>query len=105
MTACSLIYHAYKVFKRQVLVCAPSNVAVDHLAEKLQLTGLNVLRFCAKGREGISSSVSHLTLHEQLKSENYVVLNKLFQLKVIAIDECWVWLLEGLAAFRRRPVV
>ena len=38
----------------QVLVCAPSNIAVDQLAEKLHKTGLKVVRRAADfvGREG-----------------------------------------------------
>lgn len=43
--------------KGQVLVCAPSNVVVDMLAEKINLTGLKVVRFCSKSRESVSSGV------------------------------------------------
>lgn len=50
----------------QVLVAAPSNVAVDHLAEKLDLTGLKVVRVAARSREAITSNVEHLTLHYQV---------------------------------------
>lgn len=50
----------------QVLVAAPSNVAVDHLAEKLDQTGLKVVRVAARSREAISSNVEHLTLHYQV---------------------------------------
>ena len=50
----------------QVLVAAPSNVAVDHLAEKIHSTGLKVVRLAAKSREAISNSVEHLTLHYQV---------------------------------------
>ena len=49
----------------QVLVAAPSNVAVDHLAEKIAATGLRVVRIAAKSREAVASSVEHLTLHYQ----------------------------------------
>ena len=52
----------------QVLVAAPSNVAVDHLAEKLDATGLKVVRVAARSREAISSNVEHLTLHYQVCS-------------------------------------
>lgn len=37
----------------QVLVCAPSNVAVDHLTAKISATGLRVVRLCAKSREAV----------------------------------------------------
>jgi AAA domain len=46
-----------------VLVAAPSNVAVDHLTEKIAATGLKVVRVAARMRETVSSSVEHLTLH------------------------------------------
>ena len=52
----------------QVVVTAPSNVAVDQLAEKIATTGLKVVRLCAKSREAVSSSVDHLTLHYQVGS-------------------------------------
>lgn len=50
----------------QVLVCCPSNVGVDQLAEKMAATGLKVVRLCAKSREAIASPVQHLTLHHQV---------------------------------------
>ena len=50
------------------MVCAPSNVAVDHLAAKLDLLGLNVVRLTAKSREDVESSVSHLALHNLVNS-------------------------------------
>lgn len=49
-----------------MLVAAPSNVAVDQLAEKIELTGLKVVRIAAKSRETILSSMEHLTLHYQV---------------------------------------
>jgi len=52
----------------QVLVAAPSNVAVDHLAEKIAATGLRVVRIAAKSREAVASSVEHLTLHYQVST-------------------------------------
>lgn len=42
-------------FAAQVLVCAPSNVAVDHLTAKISATGLRVVRLCAKSREAVVS--------------------------------------------------
>jgi len=49
-------------------VAAPSNVAVDHLAEKIAATGLRVVRIAAKSREAVASSVEHLTLHYQVST-------------------------------------
>lgn len=45
-----------------ILVTAPSNVAVDHLAEKIAETGLTVVRVVARAREDVASSVEHLSL-------------------------------------------
>ncbi|KAH7889474.1 AAA domain-containing protein [Phlebopus sp. FC_14] len=66
----------------QVLVCAPSNVAVDQLTEKIHATGLKVVRLTAKSREALDSSVAFLTLHQQVaNSTTHVELQKLIQLK------------------------
>ncbi len=47
-------------------MAAPSNVAVDQLAERIALTGLKVVRLMAKSRETVASSVEPLTLHYQV---------------------------------------
>ena len=52
-TAASLVYHMTKQHQGQVLVCAPSNIAVEQLAGRIHLTGLKVVRICSKSREGI----------------------------------------------------
>lgn len=51
-----------------MLVCAPSNIAVDQLTEKIHQTGLKVVRLCAKSREAIDSPVSFLALHNQTRN-------------------------------------
>ena len=56
-----------------MLVAAPSNVAVDHLAEKIAATGLRVVRIAAKSREAVASSVEHLTLHYQVHSRGLLL--------------------------------
>ncbi|KAF0992038.1 hypothetical protein HZS_6761 [Henneguya salminicola] len=67
VTSATLVYHIIKQCGGQVLVSAPSNIAVDQLADKISRTGLKVVRVCAKSREAIESPVSHLALHNQLK--------------------------------------
>ena len=52
----------------KVLVCAPSNVAVDQLTEKIHQTGLKVVRVAAKSREAQASNVEHLCLHNFVKA-------------------------------------
>jgi regulator of nonsense transcripts 1 len=74
VTSATIIYHLAKLNsgKRagdsQVLVCAPSNIAVDQLTEKIHKTGLKVVRMCAKSRETVSTNVDFLTLHNLVLS-------------------------------------
>ncbi|KAH0532789.1 hypothetical protein TsFJ059_001428 [Trichoderma semiorbis] len=83
VTSATIIYHLAKMSGSQVLVCAPSNVAVDQLCERIHRTGLKVVRLTAKSREDVESSVSFLALHEQVRmSEHNSELVKLSQLKV-----------------------
>lgn len=84
VTSASLVYHLAKQNVGQVLVCAPSNVAVDQLAEKIDKTGLKVVRLAAKSRESTPSSVDHLALHNlvrALDSVDKAELRKLYLLK------------------------
>ena len=82
VTSATIVYHLSRTSNRPVLVCAPSNIAVDQLTEKIHLTGLKVVRLCAKSREAISSPVSFLALHNQLRNiEGHTELHKLQQLK------------------------
>lgn len=82
VTSASIVYHLSKMNPGQVLVCAPSNVAVDHLAEKIHMTGLKVVRLTAKSREAVDSPISYLTLHEQVaKNDTRRELQKLIQLR------------------------
>lgn len=79
VTSATIVYHMAKQNTGQVLVCAPSNVGVDQLTEKIHKTGLRVVRLCAKAREGTESSVDHLSLHTMvanLDSPEYAELRK-----------------------------
>lgn len=67
MTSATIVYHLAKLGSGPVLVCAPSNIAVDQLTEKIHRTGLKVVRLCAKSREAIDSPVSFLALHNQVR--------------------------------------
>lgn len=68
VTSATIIYHLAKMNSGQVLVCAPSNVAVDQLCERIHRTGLKVVRLTAKSREDVESSVKFLSLHEQVRT-------------------------------------
>ena len=60
VTSAAIVYHLARQDQGQVLVCAPSNVAVDQLAEKISATGLKV-----RASEGI---VGEVMLHCKLLS-------------------------------------
>lgn len=82
VTSAALVYHLAMQNNGPVLVCAPSNVAVDQLTEKIHATGLKCVRVLAKSREGMISSVGFLALNEQVKmNDTYPELQKLIQLK------------------------
>lgn len=93
VTSASIVYHLVKQWNGQVLVTAPSNIAVDQLTEKIHQTGLKVVRLAAKSREAIDNSVSYLALHNQVKNlETNNDLAKLQKLKdevgeLSALDE------------------
>ncbi len=82
VTSATIIYHLAKINGGQVLVCAPSNVAVDQLCERIHKTGLKTVRVTAKSREDVESSVGFLALHEQVRmNDSNIELVKLNQLK------------------------
>jgi len=81
VTSASIVYHLSKIHKDRILVCAPSNVAVDHLAAKLRNLGLKVVRLTAKSREDVESSVSTLALHNIVARSAQGELKKLLKLK------------------------
>jgi regulator of nonsense transcripts 1 len=82
VTSATIIYHLSKLNGGQVLVCAPSNVAVDQLCERVHITGLKVVRVSAKSREDVESNVGFLSLHRQVQmNDTNVELAKLNQLK------------------------
>lgn len=81
VTSATIIYHLSKINKDKILVCAPSNVAVDHLAEKLDLLGLKVVRLTAKSREDAESSVEYLSLKKLVEDSAKGELKKLLKLK------------------------
>ncbi len=67
VTSATIVYQLVKQQGGPVLVCAPSNIAVDQLTEKIHQAGLKVVRVCAKSREAIESPVGYLALHNQIK--------------------------------------
>lgn len=82
VTSATIVYQLVKINGGPVLVCAPSNTAVDQLTEKIHRTNLKVIRVCAKSREAIDSPVSFLALHNQIRNmETNNELKKLQQLK------------------------
>ncbi|XP_050293882.1 regulator of nonsense transcripts 1 [Anthonomus grandis grandis] len=103
VTSATIVYQLVKQNGGPVLVCAPSNTAVDQLTEKIHKTDLKVVRLCAKSREAIDSPVSFLALHNQIrKMEGNTELQKLQQLKdetgeLSSVDEKRYRMLKKLA--------
>ncbi|KAJ7517717.1 hypothetical protein O6H91_21G037200 [Diphasiastrum complanatum] len=87
VTSAAIVYHLSKQGQGQVLVCAPSNVAVDQLAEKISATGLKVVRLCAKSREAVSSPVEHLTLHYQVRHLDTSEKSELHKLQLLKDEQ------------------
>lgn len=81
VTSATLVFHLSKQAMGQILVTAPSNVAVDQLTEKIAATGLRVVRLASKTREATASSVDHLCLHIMVPLAAGDEFNKLQRLK------------------------
>jgi regulator of nonsense transcripts 1 len=80
VTSAAIVYHLVQAKAGKVLVCAPSNIAADQLAEKIAKTGVKVARVCAKSRESISTRVEHLSLHNQIRDLPFKEYKRLFDL-------------------------
>lgn len=81
-TSGTIVYHLNKMYpKKKMLVCAPSNVAVDHLTSKLSQLGLNVVRLLARSRGDVESSVSDRSLDNLIQKRAPPHLKKLLALK------------------------
>lgn len=81
VTLAAIVHHLAKMHKAQVLVCAPSNVAVDHLAAKLDAIGLRVVRLTARLREDVDLLALHLALHNAVEKQASGKLQKLLRLR------------------------
>lgn len=81
-TSGTIIYHLNKLYpNKKILVCAPSNVAVDHLTSKLSQLGLKVVRLMARSRDDVDSSVSDFSLDNLIKKNARGEFKRLFKLK------------------------
>ena len=63
VTSATIVYQLVKQQGGPILVCAPSNTAVDQLTEKIERTGLKVVRLCAKSREAIGRIMKNNALY------------------------------------------
>ena len=100
VTSAAIVYHMAKQKLGQVLVAAPSNIAVDQLTEKIHATGLKVVRLVAKSKENEPSHVDHLSLHVVLRhvdAPEVAELRKLTKLK----EETGDLTMQDLKRFKR----
>ncbi|XP_050524410.1 regulator of nonsense transcripts 1 homolog [Daktulosphaira vitifoliae] len=65
VTCANIVYNLSK--SGTVLVCAPSNNAVDNLANAVAKTGIDVVRLVKKTKETVKSDLSNIYLSEQIK--------------------------------------
>lgn len=81
-TSGAIVYHLNKMNpNKKILVCAPSNVATDHLTLKLSQLGLNVVRLMARSREDVDSTVKDYTIDKLIKDKAGSNFLKLFKKK------------------------
>ncbi|GMH92250.1 hypothetical protein TL16_g12291 [Triparma laevis f. inornata] len=82
VTSATLIFWLAKFNKnQQILVTAPSNIAVDSLASKISSTGVKVVRVCSKTREESGGTGEEVTLHRMVDELGGPTLKKLKDLK------------------------
>jgi len=78
----------------KILVCAPSNVAVDHIAEKLVSLGIQISRVYSKSREIISvpnQTLEPVSLHRLVRRLDETEEQKRLQ-KLLRLKDHHVWL-------------
>ncbi|KAL4437217.1 hypothetical protein ABPG75_004356 [Micractinium tetrahymenae] len=83
VTSATIVYQLARMGQGQVLVTAPSNIAVDHLAERISQSGLRVVRLQARSREAVATTVEHLTLHYQVEHLDIPEALELRKLKLL----------------------
>ncbi|ORC87767.1 putative regulator of nonsense transcripts 1, putative,nonsense mRNA reducing factor 1 [Trypanosoma theileri] len=66
-TGVTIVKHLHHIVKERILVCAPSNIAVDHLAERLSTVGLKVTRLQPRYRVPESDIIKNLSLDQQVE--------------------------------------
>lgn len=81
VTCATIVWNLVQMQTGPVLVVASSNVAVDHLTDKIGRTGLRVTRLLAKWREAVDSSIINLSLTAQALEKAPSELRKLDRLK------------------------
>eukprot|EP00327_Prymnesium_parvum_P007081 CAMPEP_0182804526 /NCGR_PEP_ID=MMETSP0006_2-20121128/4593_1 /TAXON_ID=97485 /ORGANISM="Prymnesium parvum, Strain Texoma1" /LENGTH=307 /DNA_ID=CAMNT_0024930041 /DNA_START=120 /DNA_END=1043 /DNA_ORIENTATION=+ len=86
-TAASLVYHFVNQGRGPVLVCAASNAAGDHLAEKILLTGVSVVRLYSRSHR-VSTISRALTLEAHLVTSTPFRPTALLQLQSTVHSSC-----------------
>lgn len=63
VTASAIVYHLSQMRDSKILVCAPLNVAVNHITRKLRDLDLAVVRVYSKKLEGFDASTDESSVH------------------------------------------
>jgi len=69
VTSATIIHKMIEMGIKPILICAPSNIAVNNLTEKVSETGVRVTRVFAATLHDIKTPVSHIGLHNKIKDE------------------------------------
>jgi len=70
ITSTNIVFYMSHKASGQVLICAPSNVAVDQLAFKIGETGCKLIRITPISKETIHSYFKHFDFHCQVHDSN-----------------------------------
>lgn len=76
VTCSAIVYYFTKLFEKnppgkneKILVCAPSNIAVDHLTSYISKIGVNVVQVCSRMRENVENLEGPEYLHNKFNEE------------------------------------
>ncbi len=60
---------------------------MDQLTDRINNTGVRVVRVCARSRESISSNVDYLSLHEQVKHMKHGPFKRMHELLALKEEQ------------------
>ena len=80
-TITGYVYNRLQRHDGKILVCAPSNVAVEHLTRYIERTRVNVVRLMSRQYDDVSSLVDHCTVNKLIYKMGTKSSNRLRELQ------------------------